>query len=394
MSLFLFSLRNAFRKKAVAILAVFGVAFGCALMTFLFSVAAGLETRMERMFNEVSGRIAITNREGVFGGLLMGLGNSSAIPIAYEDIVKGVPHVKSVSDQVSIILRPQGLSYIIPLFGYGSGGGGANPLTKIIEGSAPGSASEVVIGKSLQEYMRLLNVNYEVGGVYPFVVPEKASRNRVMELKIAGVYQTGNEVLDGGFSGMEKLARDVGSIPPGSVSVINAQVDALDNVEAVAQEIERRLAGKNPLVQVSVPRQILIPLVNVLKVLDNFLAAISLVAVAAGGLTILVVMLLSVIERRREFGILKALGWTPRDIVFMVLVESFFLSLLGAALGVTLGYAALAAAKEYVAIDIGLFNWQVSAAVCASGVLVGALGGIYPAWRANRTSPAEIMRGL
>lgn len=393
MSLFLFSMRNAFRKKAVAILAVLGVAFGCALMTFLFSIAAGMEQRMERMFNELSGRIAITNREGVFGGLLMGLGNSSAIPVDYEDIVKGVPHVKNVSDQISIILRPKGVSFITPLFGYGSGGGGS-PFTKLLEGHAPVNANEVVIGKSLQEYMRLLDVNYEVGDVYPFEVSEKASSDRIMELKIVGVYQTGNEVLDGGFSSLEKLARDVGKIPPGSVSVINAQVDSLDNVESVAQEIERRLAGKKPEVQVSVPRQILIPLVNVLRLLDSFFLAISLVAVAAGGLMILVVMLLSVIERRREFGILKALGWTPRDIVFMVLVESFFLSLLGAALGVAFGYVALVAAVEYVGIDLGLFSWQVPAAVCASGVLVGALGGLYPAWRANRTAPAEILRGV
>jgi putative ABC transport system permease protein len=386
-------MRNAFRKKAVAILAVLGVAFGCALMTFLFSIAAGMEQRMERMFNELSGRIAITNREGVFGGLLMGLGNSSAIPFAYEDIVKGVPHVKNVSDQISIILRPKGVSFIMPLFGYGSGGGGS-PFTKLLEGHAPVNANEVVIGKSLQEYMRLLDVNYAVGDVYPFEVSEKASSDRIMELKIVGVYQTGNEVLDGGFSSLEKLARDVGKIPPGSVSVINAQVDSLDNVESAAQEIERRLAGKKPEVQVSVPRQILIPLVNVLRLLDSFFLAISLVAVAAGGLMILVVMLLSVIERRREFGILKALGWTPRDIVCMVLVESFFLSLLGAALWVTLGYAALVAAKGYVGIDLGLFSGQVRAGGGASGVRVGGLGGLYPAWRANRTAPAEILRGV
>ena len=47
-------------------------------------------------------------------------------------------------------------------------------------------------------------------------------------------------------------------------------------------------------------------------------------AVVAGCLTIMVVMLLSVVERRREFGILKAVGWTPGNIAMMVLVESVF----------------------------------------------------------------------
>jgi putative ABC transport system permease protein len=69
-SLLFFSIRNAFRKKAVAALAVSGVAFGCALMTFLFSVASGMENRVEQTFSNLSGRIMVTQKGSVFTGLV------------------------------------------------------------------------------------------------------------------------------------------------------------------------------------------------------------------------------------------------------------------------------------------------------------------------------------
>jgi len=119
------------------------------------------------------------------------------------------------------------------------------------------------------------------------------------------------------------------------------QVGGMEHVEEAAREIELRLAGKKPEVQIVVPRELLIPLTNVLRILGQFFLAVSLVAVVAGCLTIMVVMLLSVVERRREFGILKAVGWTPGNIAMMVLVESVFLSLVGAILGVALGWAGL-----------------------------------------------------
>ena len=83
-------------------------------------------------------------------------------------------------------------------------------------------------------------------------------------------------------------------------------------------------------------------------------------AVVAGCLTIMVVMLLSVVERRREFGILKAVGWTPGNIAMMVLVESVFLSLVGAILGVALGWAGLVGAKGYLGLDIGALDLRVA----------------------------------
>jgi len=395
MSLLLFSLQNAFRKKTVAVLVVLAIGLGYALMTFLFSISSGIEKRLGSTFNEVSGQIIISGRDAIFGGMLMGMGTST-IPSDYLKKVKETPHIAEAYGQVSVILRPKGTNAIIPLFGYEESvikKSAAGPFKYIIKGSPPGSADEVIIGKSLQEYMGLLNVPYNIGGVYRFAVQAGDNRIGSKELKVVGVYQSGNEVLDGGFSGRETLARDIGNIKDGRYSAIIARVDNLDNVEKAVQEVSSELAGEKPL-QITVSRELLVPLKGLLNNLNNFFLAVSLVAVVTGGLSIFVVMLLSVTERKQEFGLLKALGWKPKHVIFMVITESVYLSLLGAAVGVALGYAALLTAMQYIAIDIVSFNRQVVLIIGAYGMLVGVAGGLYPAWRANSSSPAEIMRSV
>ncbi|NPV91332.1 MAG: ABC transporter permease [Firmicutes bacterium] len=395
MALLFFSIQNAFRKKAVAALAVLGVAFGTALMTILFSLAGGMDHRVEGTFSELANRVTISGRDAIFGGLYLGMG-TRPIPSSYIDTIRNIPHVEKVYSQVSVVMRPQNMDYVMPLFGYDTEeihDLDNNPYNRIIEGAAPSNEKEIIIGKSLQEYMSLLNFHYAIGNSYPFIIME-GDRAKELDVKIVGVYQTGNEVLDGAFSGSEKLAREIGKIPEGSVSAINVAVDGVENVESTAKAIQQELSGKKPELQVVVPGEVLNPVRNILDVLGKFLMAVSLVAVVAGGLSIMVVMLLSVINRMREFGILKALGWTPANIVFMVLVESLALSLLGAALGVALGCAGLAVARVLIAEDIAALSWQVTVSVLAAGVLIGVAGGIYPAWRANSAAPVKILREI
>ena len=187
-----------------------GVAFGCGLMTFLFSVAAGMEYRMERTFNEVSGRIIISRQDAIFGGMFLGM-DTGSIPADYVDIVEGVPHVVNVSKQVAAILRPREANFVMPFFGYEESDllklQGA-PYGKLVAGSIPVNDNEAIIGKNLVEYMTLLDVSYDVGGLYTFLV----SPNREITLKIVGVYQSGNEIMDGGIMGTDEFVRAMGRI--------------------------------------------------------------------------------------------------------------------------------------------------------------------------------------
>jgi len=395
LSMFFFSIQNAFQKKSVAALAILGVAFGTALMTILFSLVGGMERRAEKTFSELSNKIMITGRDAIFGGLFLGMG-TGAIPSNYIENIKGIPHVERVYTQVSAIMRPRDINYVIPLYGYKNEdikGLSLIPHNKIIEGRTPENDREVILGKSLGEYMKLLNSPYQVGKAYSFNIPS-GGKTRDLELIMVGIYQTGNEVMDGALVGSEKLAREITNIPPAQVSGINVIIDGVNNVEQVARAIQSALSGKTPEVQVLVPGEVLNPVKNVIDLFGNFLITVAVVAAAAGGLSIMVVMLLSVVSRMREFGILKALGWTPANIMLMVLVESLVLSLSGAALGTLLGYGGLLLAGKFISPDIAVLTWQVTSAVALAGVIIGVAGGIYPAWRANRASPSSILREI
>lgn len=118
------------------------------------------------------------------------------------------------------------------------------------------------------------------------------------------------------------------------------------------------------------------------------LVAISLVV---GGIVIMNIMLVSVMERTREIGVRKAIGARRRDILSQVLIESITLSGVGAVLGVALGvglsYLVATFSPLPAAVDI---KW-VTTGVCL-GVVVGIVSGVYPASQASKLDPVDALR--
>jgi putative ABC transport system permease protein len=110
------------------------------------------------------------------------------------------------------------------------------------------------------------------------------------------------------------------------------------------------------------------------------------IALVVGGMVIMNIMLMSVVERTREIGMRKAVGARRRDILMQILVESSVLSSLGAVLGIGLGLglAALIEAVSPMPAAVG-YHWLAIAATM--GILVGVLAGLYPAARAARLDP-------
>jgi putative ABC transport system permease protein len=105
-------------------------------------------------------------------------------------------------------------------------------------------------------------------------------------------------------------------------------------------------------------------------------------------------MLISVIERTKEFGILKAAGWSNSNIVGSVIVQSLSVALLGAAAGLLLGYAAGKGIDEYLNFNIATITWSLVLTIAGFGLAMGVFGGLYPALRAARVSPIESMRAV
>lgn len=124
-----------------------------------------------------------------------------------------------------------------------------------------------------------------------------------------------------------------------------------------------------------------------------FIAFPALVGIAlvVGGMVIMNIMLMSVVERTREIGMRLAVGARRKDILLQILVESAGLSFAGAAMGIALGLgmAKLIEAVSPMPAAVGV-HWLVIAAVM--GIVVGVVAGVYPATRASRLDPVVALR--
>jgi putative ABC transport system permease protein len=137
------------------------------------------------------------------------------------------------------------------------------------------------------------------------------------------------------------------------------------------------------------------------KILDTFnnitfgffavMVALSGVGLMVGGVGVVAIMMISVTERTREIGVRKALGATKREIMFQFLVEAATLTLLGGAIGMTLGALISVAIAKFSPIPASVPLWSVVVALAASTV-TGVLFGLYPAFRAARLDPVEALR--
>ena len=126
---------------------------------------------------------------------------------------------------------------------------------------------------------------------------------------------------------------------------------------------------------------------SIFGVITMALAGIAAVSLLVAGVLIMNVMLVAVSQRTNEVGLLKALGATERQIVLLFLVESAWLAVLGAAIGVAIGYAvAIGMTRAYPFLNFLAPLWAVAAGV-GIAVTCGIVFGLLPARRAAKLDP-------
>ena len=123
----------------------------------------------------------------------------------------------------------------------------------------------------------------------------------------------------------------------------------------------------------------------------RILQALALIVLAVGGIGIANIMVISVIERRGEIGLRRSLGATRKHIASQFVIESIMLSLLGGLLGVAIGVGIVLGYAQYKDFD-AIVPWYWLSIGVGAAFGLGALAGLYPAWRASRLEPAEAVR--
>jgi ABC-type antimicrobial peptide transport system permease subunit len=246
----------------------------------------------------------------------------------------------------------------------------------IVEGEPLTAHRQAIVGRQAAEVMGV-----EVGDTL-----------RMLDsvFRVVGIYETGATFED---SGVVVTLRDAQRLAgrPHQVSMYLIKLRDPERAEAVRAYLNANFDE----IDVSLTAEFAENMPD-FKSMDMMVEQISFLAMFIGGLGMLNVMLMSVLERTREIGVLRSLGWRRRQVIGMILAEALVLGLVGGACGILLGMGMAWGLTQLPGVlgkmivpqySLGLF---VQALVVA--LATGGLGGIYPAWRATCMRPVEALR--
>jgi putative ABC transport system permease protein len=425
--------KNAFRNaiRTVSVALIVGLSIGLALVMVL-SVEA-VQLRIDGVKQAIGSRITISP-----AGSVMGVGGMPLTSAELGDL-KGIPHVTRVIKTMSAQIAPHTDSNLassiqnfsppggssmgavtMPLFGTGTDdiadakvtSGHPVTLTAGTMIDPTQDSNTVLVGKGIADKNGL-----GVGSTF---------RAYSTTVTVAGIFSTGNMWADNviyfPLASLERI-----SSRPDQVSMVYVEVDSADNIASVRKTIQSRVGQAADL---TTTEDVLNQAVGPLQDIERIATQDLIGCLIAGAVIIFLSMLMIVRERRREIGVLKAIGASDAMVVTQFIAEALVLALLGSAVGGVIGalattpvfnqlvLASKTAAGAGGAMSAGTLaigfkaGWgafsivrgasnglhaTVGFGIVLYGLLVAlavaVLGGAVPAWLIARIRPAEVMRG-
>lgn len=233
---------------------------------------------------------------------------------------------------------------------------------------------------------------------------------------VSGIFDAGNNFSNSNLimplAAVQKLSGQTGE-----VTNVTAQVDSITNVDATTQALKSSLGDSADVVsQADRESEALTPLENIKSI--SFFSLVG--AVVAGAVIILLTMLMIVRERRREIGVLKAIGASGRTVTTQFVIEAITFTSMGAVLGLIIGVVAANPVTKLLVSNSansggmggpgggfgrvarmgGQQLTQIQAAVgwdlllygLLAALVIAIVGSAIPAWLISKVRPAEVMR--
>jgi len=271
----------------------------------------------------------------------------------------------------------------------------------VIAGTSFSSADarEVILGTSIAR-----NLGLRVGDTFHLRqdAAGRAAGKDDADMKVVGLLErTGTQ--DDGFIFMPlRRLQDIFKLP-GKIVVVLVRAEKIDNasMERTTQNL-RELGGNMNIFPLS---ELLKNASQLMQVTKVFVLAIVLVAIAIGAVGVLNTILMTVFERTREIGMMKAIGASPRDIFALIWAETVIICTAGGLIGIGIAVASArgvewflrkALASQFSALPdttlIGISPGIILACIGLS-IALGVLAGFYPARRASAVRPIEAIRG-
>jgi putative ABC transport system permease protein len=372
--------RNLFERKVRTFLSVLGVAASIAGVVALISISDGVRASLDDHMTETGAALTVFNREA--GDLMF-----SRVPADVIEWMESLDGVTHVSRGNAMLLQAPDL-----------GEGRKKPPLQLVFGRIPGERlmdrlkpwvtggrlpakrDEVMVGSIVAARSDL-----DVGDRIPLF---RRRHFGIEAFTVVGTFdsETGWEntgiVVDA-----RVLQKQLGT--PNSFNIAFVYADP-----ALAASISAAIEKKHPELSAVEPKAFTSSFENAFAILDDFTRMVTIIALAIGVLGVLNTMMMSVSERTREIGMLRALGWSRGLIAKFIVLEGLMLSALGGAVGIVMGVVG-AEALVYFWQDGGLESvYRPQTFVFGMGValLVGVLAALYPAWRASNMRPVEALR--
>ena len=373
MTLFAFALKNLIRRPLRLFLTTLSLALAVSAVIALVGLADGFEQALNELYRG-RGVDLIVQHTGAVMQLTRGIDEKFQSPIEHVD---GVSQV--IAGLVDVVALEQYDLYAVLINGWPIGSPMFERIT-LTEGRKlqPGSHDKIMLGKILAantqkhagDTLELYGEAFEVVGIF----------------ESPSIYDNGSVFMF--LTDLQRLTDRKGKITAFLVGTTHSDDPAF--VEHACRQIEKIDPSLSATAAAGFVRNL-----SQLRVARAAAWIITAVAILIGLAGTLNTMMMSVFERVREIGILRAVGWRKHRVMGLVLCEGLMISLLGALLGIAIGLLAVRLFALWPAAS-GLVESVPPALVCAQGIamalLMGLLGAGYPAFWAATRSPIEALR--
>lgn len=363
--------KNLFRRKGRTLLTLVGIALGVAAIVALGAMAAGMRAGYTTMAEGSEADLVLTQASAM--DITMG-----GVEEAVGEQILGWPEVVELDGALMGNVQSENSPYFF-VFGYDPKGF-AIAHFRVIEGQALDEARRVrgkplLLGEGAAESM-----DKQVGDTL---------RMTGGTFRIVGIYETGDAFEDGGALIPLKEAQSL-LLQPRRVSMYYIRLRSPADEARLRTRVDRHFDDLS-LSKTSefADRQVMV------EYMEGFAWGIAAIAMLIGGLVMTNTLFMSVFERTREIGLLRALGWRRGQVMRLILGESLVLSLLGGAVGIGLGVvmvAALRGSAGFIGMMGAHFSPELFLRALVTVLILGVVGGAYPAWWASRLLPLEALQ--